>query len=112
MTFEIGVTSPELQIRVQQQQKKEDYFWTEFANYHKEYVKPAFQKERATEMLSREYFVQNTDRKVAKKAHYSCWWQTPLNWQTAVYNQRKDKLRHSVNYSSKMDLVLYRINVL
>jgi hypothetical protein len=68
MTFKIGVTSPELQIRVQQQQQKKDYFWTEFANYHKEYVKPAFQKERVTEMLSREHFVQNTERKVARKA--------------------------------------------
>ncbi len=73
MTFEIGVTSPELQIRVQQQQKK-GLLLTEFANYHKEYVKPAFQEETSdsSEMLSREHFVQNTDRKIARKAHNSC----------------------------------------
>ena len=74
MTFEIGVTSPELQNSCTATTTKKGLLLTEFANYHKEYVKPAFQEETSdsSEMLSREHFVQNTDRKIARKAHNSC----------------------------------------
>ena len=48
MTFVIAVTSPELQIRVQQQQKR--LLLTEFANYHKEHVKPALQEKTSDQL--------------------------------------------------------------